>query len=316
MIGEASTLSSEAGSAPLFVGLGELIWDLLPTGRELGGAPSNFAHFARLLGARGAVATRVGDDALGREARARLASAGVSTEHIQVDREHPTGTVGVEVGPGGEPRFRVNENSAWDYLELTPELGRLAALADAVCFGTLGQRSPQARASILGFLGLTRAGALRVFDANLRHSFFSPEMLRRSLELADVVKLNREELAAAAGMLGLRARGEAELCRGLAAEFGLRLVAVTRGASGCLLAAGAEAVEHPGYDVRVVDTIGCGDAFAATLTRCLLAGAPLDAAAAAANRAGAWVAARRGATPPPEPSTAAEILGGTQILFR
>jgi fructokinase len=295
---------------PVVIGLGELIWDLLPTGRELGGAPSNFAHFARLLGNRAAVASRVGDDALGREARARLTRAGLSAAYLQVDREHPTGTVGVEVGAGGEPRFKVNENSAWDYLELTPSWERLAASARAVCFGTLGQRRPQARSTILRFLELTRPGALRVFDVNLRHSFFSPEMLRRSLELSDVVKLNREELSLAAGMLGLRAGGEAELCRELINAFGLRLVAVTRGAEGSLLVTGAETSEHPGYRVRVVDVIGCGDAFAAALTHCLLAGATLAAASEAANRAGAWVAARRGATPPADSSTVAEILGG------
>jgi len=299
--------------APTVVGLGELIWDLLPGGRELGGAPSNFAYFARLLGDRAVVASRVGDDALGREARERLGRAGVSAGHLQLDPEHPTGTVGVEVGEGGEPRFRVNENSAWDYLELTPDWEALAARADAVCFGTLGQRRPQARATILRFLELTRPAALRVFDANLRHSFFSPAMLGRSLELADVAKLNGEELAGAARMLGLRSGDEAGLCRELIGRFGLRLVVVTRGGAGSLLVTEAEAVEHPGRRVRVVDTIGCGDAFAATLTHCLLGGVPLAAAAEAADRAGAWVAARRGATPPPEPSTAAEILGGLPL---
>jgi fructokinase len=291
------------------VGLGELIWDLLPAGRELGGAPSNFAHFARLLGNRAAVASRVGDDALGHEARERLRRAGVSVEHLQVDHEHPTGTVGVEIGEGGEPRFHVNENSAWDYLELTAGWEGLAREADAVCFGTLGQRRPQARSTLLRFLELVRPETLRLFDVNLRHSFFSPEMLRRSLELSDVVKLNRAELSLAAQMLGLRGGGEAELCRELTAAFGLQLVAVTKGEGGSLLVTGAEAIEHPGYRVRAVDTIGCGDAFAATLAHCLLAGFPLAEASEAANRAGAWIAARRGATPPPEPDTAAQILG-------
>jgi fructokinase len=295
--------------APTVIGLGELIWDLLPTGRELGGAPSNFAHFARLLGNSATVASRVGKDALGREARERLVRAGLSAEYLQVDREHPTGTVGVEVGAGGEPHFKVNENSAWDYLELTPDWERLAANAGAVCFGTLGQRRAQARSTILRFLELTRPDAIRIFDVNLRHSFFSSEMLGRSLKLSNVVKLNREELGLAAGMLGLRRSGEAELCRELISAFGLRLVALTKGAQGSLLVTSGEAIEHAGYRVPVIDTIGCGDAFAATLTHCLLTGAPLAAASEAANRAGAWVAARRGATPPADSSTVADILG-------
>src|ERR1051325_5985685 len=171
--------------APLFVGLGELIWDLLPEGRRLGGAPTNFAYMARLLGNRSAVASRVGRDALGHEARARLEAAGVSTEYIQVEAEHPTGTVGVEIGERGEPDFRVNGNSAWDYLEWTPRLRELAALADCVCFGTLGQREPRARETVTRFLEHVRPCALRVFDVNLRHSFFTPEMLAPSPALSD-----------------------------------------------------------------------------------------------------------------------------------
>src|ERR1700750_2700334 len=134
--------------APLFVGLGELIWDLLPEGKRLGGAPTNFAYTARMLGNRSAVASRVGQDDLGREARARLEAAGLSTEYIQTEREHPTGTVGVTIGERGEANFRVNGNSAWDYLEWTDAWGELASRLDVVCFGTLGQREPRARATI------------------------------------------------------------------------------------------------------------------------------------------------------------------------
>src|SRR4051794_10355598 len=176
------TENSDSGTpAPLFVGLGELIWDLLPEGRRLGGAPTNFAYMARLLGNRSAVASRVGLDALGLEARARLSAAGLSTEYIQTEAEHPTGTVGVSVGERGEPAFTVNGNSAWDYLEWTESWEELAALADCVCFGTLGQREPRARETIVRFLEHTRLTSLRVFDVNLRHSFFTPEMLALSL---------------------------------------------------------------------------------------------------------------------------------------
>src|SRR5215211_4919317 len=124
----------------LVVGLGELIWDIFPEGRRLGGAPSNFAYVSRLLGNEAAVASRVGRDALGREAVERLGRAGLSTEYLQRDDEHPTGTVGVRIGANGEPRFNVNENSAWDYLAWTPEWEALAESAAVVCFGTLGQR--------------------------------------------------------------------------------------------------------------------------------------------------------------------------------
>lgn len=294
------------------VGLGELIWDLLPGGRTLGGAPSNFAHHARLLGNRAVVASRVGGDELGREALGRLARAGVVADYVQNDPEHPTGTVAVEIGAGGEARFTVNPDSAWDYIELTPQWAALAEEADAVCFGTLGQRHPRARATILGFLALTRPRSLRLFDVNLRHSFFTAEMLAASLRLASVVKFNSDELSAAAGMLGLRAAREEELSRRLIESYGLDLVAITRGAKGSLLVSWGEAVEHHGYDVRVADTIGCGDAFAAALAHCLLGGLSLEEAGEAANRMGAWVATRAGATPEAAPGTIEELLGGRE----
>ena len=296
--------------APLVVGLGELIWDLLPDGKRLGGAPSNFAYVSRQLGNAAAVASRVGRDELGREAADVLLRMGVRADYLQVDPTHPTGTVGVEVGEGGEPRFSVNENSAWDYLEMTPAWERLARLADVVCFGTLGQRRPGARETIRRFLGMTRPDALRVFDVNLRHSFFTAEMLSTSLEAADVVKLNAEELSAAAGMLGLAGLGRKDLCERLLAAFDLKLVAVTDGERGSLLVSRDAAAEHRGYSVRVADTIGCGDAYTATLAHCFIRRVPLDEAGEMANRMGAWVATRAGATPEADPRTIGRILSG------
>jgi len=296
---------------PLVVGLGELIWDMFPEGRRLGGAPSNFAYISRLLGNEAAVASRVGRDALGREAAERLERAGLSTVYLQRDDAHPTGTVGVRIGAGGEPQFNVNENSAWDYLEWTPEWEELAKRAVVVCFGTLGQRRPEARATIERFLAATPAGALRLFDVNLRHSFFTPEMLARSLRLSTVVKLNAEELSTATSMLALRASGELETARELLKRFDLRLVAVTRGASGSLLVSRAETDEHPGFRAEhVADTIGCGDAFGAALAHCLRLRAPLELCNEVANRVGAWLATQTGATPEADPATIARLLEG------
>jgi fructokinase len=292
----------------LFVGLGELIWDLLPTGKRLGGAPSNFAYLARLLGNSSAVASRVGDDALGREARERFALAGVSTKYLQVDAEHPTGTVDVEIDECGEPHFKVNENSAWDYLELSTAWEELAATADVICFGTLGQRCSQARETVGRFLELSRPDALRLFDVNLRHLFFTTEMLSRSLNAATVVKLNSEELIAAARMLDLSASNDIALCRQIIARYEIELVAITRGAHGSLLVTNSEAVEHDGYRVRVADTIGCGDAFAAALAHFSVRRASLDETSQAANCLGSWVATCTGATPEVNPSTVEKIL--------
>jgi fructokinase len=294
----------------MVVGLGELIWDMLPEGKRMGGAPSNFAYISKLLGNEAAVASRVGRDRLGHEAIERLARAGLLTRYVQLDDAHPTGTVGVRIGAGGEPHFNVNENSAWDYLEWTREWEELAARADTVCFGTLGQRHTTARATLKRFLEATRADALRLFDVNLRHSFFTPDMLARSLALATVVKLNAEELTAAASMLGLDASDEPTTARALLERFHLDLVAITRGARGSLLVAREGADEHAGFRARVVDTIGCGDAFAAALAHCRRRRAPLALTNEIANRAGAWVATQAGATPDPDPETIRRLLKG------
>ena len=299
-----------ARRANTVVGLGELIWDMLPGGRRLGGAPSNFAYQSRLLGNRSVVASRVGDDELGREALEVLRRSGVEADYVQVDSEHPTGTVGVEIDGRGEAHFTVNPNSAWDYLEPGPRLSELAQQADAVCFGTLGQRHPRAMETILSFIGLMRPSALRLFDVNLRHAFFSADMLVKSLELSSVVKFNSGELSMAAGMLGLDASDEEELSRRLIAQYGLELVAITRSEKGSLLFTEGRRVEHAGYSVEVADTIGCGDAFSAALAHCLLRGLSLEAASEAANRLGAWVATQSGATPEATPQIIEGIMSG------
>ncbi len=291
----------------IVVGLGELTWDLLPSGKQLGGAPANCAYVAHLLGSAAVVASRTGADSLGQEAVAQLTRTGLDASFVQRDSEHPTGIVRVRVDAHGEPTFAVNENSAWDYLAWTTEWATLAARADAVCFGTMAQRAPVARATISSFLQHTRPDALRVFDVNLRHTFFTPDMLAASLRQATVVKLNSDELTCVAGMLGTGTSGELDTARHLLNAFDLRLVAVTRGAGGSLLVTPTEAVEHAGLRVQVADTIGAGDAFTAALAYGCLRGAPLANISEAANLVGAWLASQTGATPPPDAQLLATV---------
>lgn len=298
------------GGSTLVAGLGELIWDMLPAGKQLGGAPSNFAYISRLLGNTSAVASRVGDDELGREARRRLDALGISTRYLQLDAGHPTGTVGVRIDAQGEPHFRVNEDSAWDYLAWTDAWEELAGRVDAVCFGTLGQRNTQARETMLRFLDATRGQATRVFDVNLRHSFFTSDMLAASLQLATIVKFNSEELNVASAMLGIDEGEAVASCRRLIERFDIELIAVTRGARGSLLVSAEHVAEHPGFRVRVADTIGAGDAFTATLVHYYLRGvSPLARINEAANRIGAWLATQTGATPVVSPAHLAQLLG-------
>lgn len=281
------------------VGLGELLWDLLPSGRQLGGAPANFAYFATLLGDRGVVASRVGTDELGIEAAARLRHLGAAAEYLQSDSSHPTGTVQVGVAAGGQPCFAIAQAVAWDYLQWTPAWAQLAKEADAVCYGSLAQRSASSRQTILQFLRSTRPQALRVFDVNLRPPFYSAEVLAASLALADVVKLNHDELPTLASVLGIPYTNERMAAEALVGAGKVRLVCVTRGACGSLLVSCEGAAEHPGFRVAVADTVGAGDAFTATLVHHCLRGASLTTMNEAANRVGAWVASQVGATPVP-----------------
>ncbi|MBV9957067.1 MAG: carbohydrate kinase, partial [Acidobacteria bacterium] len=296
-------------SLPVIVGLGELTWDLLPGGKQLGGPATNFAHLSRLLGNQAAVASRVGRDELGREALARLRERGIITSYIQVDETHPTGTVGVRIGERGEALYSLNLNSAWDYLEWSDEWEELAGRAHAVGFGTLGQRERVARETITRFLERTRPETLRIFDVNLCHAFFTTEMLTKSLELATIVKLNHKELHTVARMLGLDAAGEEALCRQLMQKFEIALVAVTRAEHGSLLITAEESHDHPGFAARVADTIGAGDAFTAALVHFYLRGEPLERINEAANRLGSWLATHTGATPEASPQTLQRVLG-------
>ena len=283
----------------LVLGLGELLWDLLPEGPRLGGAPANFTVMAGRLGNRAAILSRIGQDELGRMALERLETLPVDARFLEVDPAHETGRVTVRF-EGGQPAYTIHRPSAWDFLELTEPWAELAGRADAVCFGTLAQRSEESRQTIQELAARTSPGCVRVFDVNLRTPFYSPTVIRESLELATVMKLNDAEMPQVLELLGLEAAGD--LRRGaerLLAQFpALAMVAVTRGGHGSLLVTPEEWHEHPGIPVKVADTIGAGDAFTAALTHYLLRGADLATLNEAGNRWGAWVASQAGAMPP------------------
>ncbi len=279
------------------VGLGEILWDLLPGGRKPGGAPANFAYHAFRLGNRSRIASRVGTDVLGCEAIDRLKALELSADCVQADHRHPTGTVYVEVDPKGQPHYTITEDVAWDHLEWTPEWQELAAGADAVCFGSLAQRSACSRQTIHRFLRATRKDALRIFDVNLRQSFYSWEVLKQSLKLARIVKLNDQELPVVIELLGFDYGNQKASARRLLEVFDLDLVCVTRGSLGSLLVSADEMFEHPGINIKVADTVGAGDAFTAALAHYYLHGKSLEVISDAANRLGAWVASQVGATP-------------------
>jgi len=291
----------------IVVGLGELLWDLFPAGNQLGGAPANFAYITSLLGDEGIPASRLGQDSLGTAAIRRLGELGLSADFIQKDSGHPTGTVKVEVDRTGQPRFGIPESVAWDFLEWTPQWQKLAQEADAVCFGSLAQRSEGSRGTIRSFVQASRKSATRVFDVNLRQNFYSLEVLAESIRLATIVKLNHEELPKIMRLLELENRSEEGSARQLLSHE-VKLVCVTRGNGGSLLVSAGERSQHPGFKVKVADTVGAGDAFTAALLHGYLRGTSLAQINETANRVGAWVASQSGATPAPKPGGLAQTL--------
>jgi fructokinase len=186
------------------IGIGEILWDLLPSDKQMGGAPANFAFHAHALGARSGVISRVGQDALGAEILQRLQTLGLPITQIQIDPSAPTGTVSVELSADGQPLFTIHENVAWDRLALEKTALAAVAEADAVAFGTLAQRREPARGTIQALLAAVRPGALRILDLNLRQNFFSRGIIATSLRLANIVKFNDSELPVLAALLGLR----------------------------------------------------------------------------------------------------------------
>jgi fructokinase len=287
----------------LILGIGELLWDILPEGARLGGAPSNFTVMAGRLGNHAAILSRIGRDDLGRQAIDRLNPMPIDTSCLEVDLVHETGQVTVDFVEG-QPHYTIHQPSAWDFLELSDEWVRLAERADAICFGSLAQRSRVSRQTIQTLAAQTSAACIRVFDVNLRPPFYSGEVIQESLELATVLKLSDEELPQVLNLLGLPADDEPEKERlrlgadRLLGEFPtLEMVAVTRGAQGSLLVRREAWSEHPGFPVKVVDRIGAGDAFTAALTHYMLRGADLATLNEAGNRWGSWVASQSGAMP-------------------
>jgi len=282
---------------PVIVGIGEVLWDMLPGGKQLGGAPANFAYHANALDAEGVVASRVGDDKLGGEALRRLESLGLGVSYVSTDRDRATGRVDVRLDPNGVPDYVIHDAVAWDFIPLDDRLLDLADGAEAVCFGTLAQRSAVSRETIRAFVRATRARCLRVLDINLRQKYFDGPTIRESLRYASVLKLNDSELPVVARLLGLEG-GRREVIDGLLAAYPLQVIAFTRGPEGSVLYAHGRTSDHPGLRAEVVDTVGAGDAFTAALVVGLLAGHDLDRINAFANRIASYVCSQPGATPP------------------
>jgi fructokinase len=275
------------------VALGEVLWDLLPGGRRLGGAPANVAGHLAQLGVESSVVTAVGDDDDGRRIVRELGESGVRVEGVSVLHGFPTGTAGVVLDEDGTPTFSIHWPAAWDAVPASEAALGLVRAADAVIFGTLAQRDERTRHTILSLLDEVPSRCLRVLDVNLRAPYVDRAIILASLVRAVVVKLSDSELPLIAGMLGV----EPDERRVFNSLSGLKLLICTRGAHGSRLISETRDIVHPGCPVEVVDGVGAGDAFTATVIHGLLSGLELELISERANRVASYVCTQSGAVP-------------------
>lgn len=280
------------------VSVGELLWDVFPDCERLGGAAFNFSAHALRLGHHVHFLTAVGEDERGRAALARAAEIGLPVEYIQQVADAPTGTVTVQLDAAGKPAFTIHRPAAYDFLHAGPQAqARLAALApDWIYYGTLHAAEPRIR-ELLRELTAALPGARRFYDINLRPNCYTPALVDELMRRANAVKLNDEEAVEVDRLFGLHHDTLEEFCRDWSARLGWDAVCITRGGQGCAVLAGGVYAEVPGYPVRVVDTVGSGDAFAAAFLHGLSKGWPPARTGGFANRLGAVVASRAGGVP-------------------
>jgi fructokinase len=276
---------------PLIAGIGELLWDIFPDCKKAGGAPVNFVYHATRMGAEGYAISAVGNDALGAEIIRTLEENRI--RHCIETVEHPTGSVTVTLN-NGLPSYTINENAAWDYLPLTQRAIRIVRKADALCFGTLAQRSPVSRRTVKALLEHAPPHAILLFDINLRQHYYSKELIEESMHRATVLKLNDEELAVLRSMFGLEG-SDGEACRALMQAYGLRYLILTAGSVASTICSLTETSIIPTPKVTVVDTVGAGDSFSGAFVYSLLTGRSLHEAHRKAVETAAFVCTRQGA---------------------
>ncbi|MEM9419243.1 MAG: carbohydrate kinase [Planctomycetota bacterium] len=258
------------------ISIGEVLWDILPDGARLGGAPANVACHVARLGGEAYLASCVGDDDLGKDAIRLLQSYGVDTWLTQVSPNSMTGTASVELDATGKPTFSIRDHVAWEKIAWTNSLEVAISQSDAVYFGTLGQKSPRSRVTIRQAVGLARAlGLPRFLDVNLRPQSYNDSMIRDSMSLASNVKLSDDELPEVARAFGVDSSdGIEKTMRQLLLAASLDSIVMTQGEDGATLVSAWEEVYQPGVAVSVCDTVGAGDAFAAAFVIQTLEGKP------------------------------------------
>lgn len=283
----------ESKRRPIIAGIGELLWDMFPTGKKAGGAPVNFAYHASASGAESYAISAIGNDDLGEEIMGLINDIGIN--HLIAKVGYPTGTVKVELNQG-IPSYTITEEVAWDYIPFTASTEEVARNTDAVCFGTLAQRSTTSRKTIRKFLSLVPEESFRILDINLRSPFYSPDLIEESVKQCNILKMNDEELEILKEMFPIGTANNKEMCDWLIRNYNLKYLILTAGAEYSMICSPDTTSFLTTPRVDVVDTVGAGDSFTGAFITSLLKGdtlekahyAAVDRAAAVCTIAGAW----------------------------
>lgn len=281
----------------IVVGMGEALWDVLPEGKKIGGAPANFAYHVKQFGLPSCVVSAVGDDPLGHEITENFTSKGL--DQLIAEVPYPTGTVQVEIDPAGVPQYDIKENVAWDNIPFTPELEALARETKAVCFGSLAQRNVVSRETINRFLDVMPQNddSLVVFDVNLRQGFYTKDILCNSMRRCNILKINDEELVTVSRMFGYPGIDLQDKCWILLGKYNLKMLILTCGINGSYVFTPGNVSFKPTPKVEVADTVGAGDSFTAAFISSILKGKSVTEAHDLAVRTSAYVCTCKGAMP-------------------
>lgn len=278
------------------IGLGEVLYDVLPECAKLGGAPANFAYHASQFGFNAMAVSAVGNDALGDQALATFDKNGL--KYIIPRVAYPTGTVNVSLDEAGVPTYTFTPNVAWDHIPFTPEMKAIAKEARAVCFGSLAQRSAESRETIHQFLEATPEDCVKIFDVNLRGNFYNKEVLSEGVKHADILKINDEELVTIGSMFDYPGLDMEEKCRIIMHRYDLKMVVLTCGTNGSYVFAPNDLTSFkPTPKVEVADTVGAGDSFTGAFTAAILSGKTIQEAHELAVKVSAYVCTQKGAMP-------------------
>ncbi len=277
------------------VGLGEILWDVFPERKVLGGAPANFAYHVSQFGYNGYAVSAIGDDLLGKEILSSLQDKGLN--YLIETTDFPTGTVQVTLNKTGIPQYEICENVAWDNIPFTAKTENLAKNTGTVCFGSLAQRNGVSKETIKRFLAAMPENSLKIFDINIRQHFYTKELIHESLLMCNMLKINDDEVIIVSELFGWKDMEEQDICKKILEDYNLDIVILTKGTEGSFVFTPKETSYQPTPKVHVADTVGAGDSFTAAFVASYMHGERITDAHQLAMEVSAYVCTQHGAMP-------------------